>query len=87
MCLFEEKLDDDVLEKLQDFEFAVSDNILVYQFDSIHCILASPEYAYFLVDSQFSDEDKDCKKFFYRTAKTRELDNLLGDVYHKILGK
>ncbi|XP_057809794.1 DNA mismatch repair protein MSH5 isoform X2 [Salvia miltiorrhiza] len=55
LCLFEEKLDDDVLEKLQDFEFA------------------------------FSDEDRDSKKFFYRTAKTRELDNLLGDVYHKIL--
>ncbi|KAH6778517.1 MUTS-like protein 5 [Perilla frutescens var. frutescens] len=55
MCIFEEKLDDDVLEKLQDFEFV------------------------------FSDEDKDSKKFFYRTAKTRELDNLLGDVYHKIL--
>lgn len=29
MCLFEEKLDDDVLEKLQDFEFAVSNNILL----------------------------------------------------------
>lgn len=36
---------------------------------------------------QFSDEDGDSKKFFYRTAKTRELDNLLGDIYHKILGK
>lgn len=29
MCIFEEKLDDDVLEKLQDFEFAVSCNILL----------------------------------------------------------
>ncbi|KAL7249244.1 hypothetical protein ACSBR1_011405 [Camellia fascicularis] len=33
----------------------------------------------------FSDEDGDMKKFFYRTSKTRELDNLLGDIYHKIL--
>ncbi|CAA0825470.1 DNA mismatch repair protein MSH5 [Striga hermonthica] len=33
----------------------------------------------------FADEDKDSKKFFYRTDKTRELDNLLGDIYHKIL--
>ncbi|KZV16500.1 hypothetical protein F511_10112 [Dorcoceras hygrometricum] len=55
MCIFEEKLDDSILEQLQDFEFA------------------------------FSDEDGDAKKFFYRTAKTRELDNLLGDIYHKIL--
>ncbi|KAL8469958.1 hypothetical protein ACS0TY_032719 [Phlomoides rotata] len=55
MCIFGEKLDDNILEKLQDFEFA------------------------------FSDEDGDSKKFFYRTAKTRELDNLLGDIYHKIL--
>ncbi|KAL0362842.1 UNVERIFIED_CONTAM: DNA mismatch repair protein MSH5 [Sesamum calycinum] len=51
----EEKLNDNILEKLQDFEFA------------------------------FSDEDGDSKKFFYRTAKTRELDDLLGDIYHKIL--
>ncbi|KAL0353657.1 UNVERIFIED_CONTAM: DNA mismatch repair protein MSH5 [Sesamum angustifolium] len=55
MCIFEEKLNDNILEKLQDFEFA------------------------------FSDEDGDSKKFFYRTAKTRELDDLLGDIYHKIL--
>ncbi|XP_057980785.1 DNA mismatch repair protein MSH5 [Malania oleifera] len=33
----------------------------------------------------FSDGDGDSKKFFYRTSKTRELDNLLGDIYHKIL--
>ncbi|KAK4439782.1 DNA mismatch repair protein MSH5 [Sesamum alatum] len=55
MCIFEEKLNDNILEKLQDFEFA------------------------------FSDEDGDSKKFFYRTAKTRELDDLLGDIYHKSL--
>ena len=35
---------------------------------------------------KFSDGDGDTKKFFYRTSKTRELDNLLGDIYHKILG-
>ncbi|KAL6529464.1 MutS protein msh5 [Orobanche gracilis] len=57
MCIFEEKLGDNILEKLRDFEFA------------------------------FSDEVGDSKKFFYRTGKTRELDNLLGDIYHKILGK
>ncbi|CAH9118028.1 unnamed protein product [Cuscuta europaea] len=33
----------------------------------------------------FVDEDGDNKKFFYRTSKTRELDTLLGDIYHKIL--
>ncbi|CAH9108394.1 unnamed protein product [Cuscuta epithymum] len=33
----------------------------------------------------FFDEDGDNKKFFYRTSKTRELDTLLGDIYHKIL--
>lgn len=47
MCIFEEKLDDDVLEKLQDFEFAVSHNIVVYRFDSKQPILISPAYAYF----------------------------------------
>ncbi|KAK2990032.1 hypothetical protein RJ640_004710 [Escallonia rubra] len=55
MCIFEEKFDETILEKLQDFEFA------------------------------FSDEDGDVKKYYYRTAKTRELDNLLGDILHKIL--
>ncbi|KAL3508470.1 hypothetical protein ACH5RR_027871 [Cinchona calisaya] len=55
LCIFIENLDESVLEKLEDYEFA------------------------------FSDEDADAKKFFYRTAKTRELDNLLGDLYHKIL--
>ncbi|XP_043688455.1 DNA mismatch repair protein MSH5 isoform X4 [Telopea speciosissima] len=55
MCIYEEKLDEDILKELQDFEFA------------------------------FSDGDGETKKFFYRTYKTRELDNLLGDIYHKIL--
>ncbi|KAJ0601903.1 putative DNA mismatch repair protein MutS [Helianthus annuus] len=55
MCIFEEKLDERILEELQDYEFA------------------------------FSDEDGDVKRFYYRNAKTRELDSLLGDIYHKIL--
>ncbi|KAJ0768946.1 putative DNA mismatch repair protein MutS [Helianthus annuus] len=58
MCIFEEKLDERILEELQDYEFAVS---------------------------WFSDEDGDVKRFYYRNAKTRELDSLLGDIYHKIL--
>uniref|UniRef100_A0A0A0L665 DNA mismatch repair protein MSH5 n=1 Tax=Cucumis sativus TaxID=3659 RepID=A0A0A0L665_CUCSA len=33
----------------------------------------------------FSDVDGDIKRFFYHSPKTRELDNLLGDIYHKIL--
>ncbi|GLT76019.1 hypothetical protein SLA2020_477040 [Shorea laevis] len=55
MCVFEEKIDEATLEKLQAFEFA------------------------------FSDSDVETKRFFYRTPKTRELDDLLGDIYHKIL--
>lgn len=31
--------------------------------------------------------DGETKRLFYHTPKTRELDNLLGDIYHKILGK
>ncbi|XP_061984419.1 DNA mismatch repair protein MSH5 isoform X6 [Populus nigra] len=34
----------------------------------------------------FSDVDGETKRYFYRTPKTRELDELLGDIYHKILG-
>ncbi|KAJ4725114.1 DNA mismatch repair protein MSH5 [Melia azedarach] len=55
MCIFEDKLDDTTLEKLQDFDLA------------------------------FSDVDGETQRFFYHTPKTRELDNLLGDIYHKIL--
>ncbi|XP_050216357.1 DNA mismatch repair protein MSH5 isoform X2 [Mercurialis annua] len=55
LCIFEEKLDESWLDKLQNFEFV------------------------------FSDADGETKRFFYRTPKTRELDNLLGDIYHKIL--
>ncbi|XP_071733704.1 DNA mismatch repair protein MSH5-like isoform X5 [Rutidosis leptorrhynchoides] len=55
MCIFEERLEEGVLDNLEDYEFA------------------------------FSDEDSDVRKFYYRNAKTRELDSLLGDIYHKIL--
>ncbi|XP_028796757.1 DNA mismatch repair protein MSH5 [Neltuma alba] len=55
MCIFEEKLEETTLEKLEDWEFT------------------------------FSDADEETKRFFYRTPKTRELDSLLGDIYHKIL--
>ncbi|CAN4118258.1 unnamed protein product [Withania somnifera] len=34
---------------------------------------------------EFADEEGEYRRFFYHTAKTRELDNLLGDIYHKIL--
>ncbi|WZY94815.1 hypothetical protein YC2023_067144 [Brassica napus] len=33
----------------------------------------------------FSDLDGETQRFFYHTPKTRELDNVLGDIYHKIL--
>lgn len=35
---------------------------------------------------KFSDMAEETQRFFYHTPKTRELDNLLGDIYHKILG-
>ncbi|KAG8492681.1 hypothetical protein CXB51_010344 [Gossypium anomalum] len=37
------------------------------------------------LEFSFSDADGETKRFFYRTAKTRELDSLLGDIYHKVL--
>ncbi|KAB2032938.1 hypothetical protein ES319_D05G413600v1 [Gossypium barbadense] len=37
------------------------------------------------LEFSFSDADGETKRFFYRTPKTRELDSLLGDVYHKVL--
>ncbi|CAI9088360.1 OLC1v1022668C1 [Oldenlandia corymbosa var. corymbosa] len=55
MCVYQQNLDESILDTLEDYEFV------------------------------FSDEEGDAKKYFYRTAKTRELDNLLGDLYHKIL--
>ncbi|KAF1868745.1 hypothetical protein Lal_00036183 [Lupinus albus] len=40
-----------------------------------------------LVDWEYTfwDADGETKRYFYRTPKTGELDNLLGDIYHKIL--
>ncbi|XP_059292025.1 DNA mismatch repair protein MSH5 isoform X5 [Lycium ferocissimum] len=55
MCIFNEKLGEEMLENLQDYDFA------------------------------FADEEGEHRRFFYHTAKTKELDNLLGDIYHKIL--
>ncbi|XP_010327308.1 DNA mismatch repair protein MSH5 isoform X2 [Solanum lycopersicum] len=55
MCIFNEKLGEEMLETLQDYEFA------------------------------FADEEGEHRRFFYHTAKTKEMDNLLGDIYHKIL--
>lgn len=75
MCIFDQQIDDCTLEKLQGFEFAVSSYMLLGLFITTKINLSE----------QFS-EDGDEKKFFYHTAKTRELDNLLGDIYHKILG-
>ncbi|VAH08840.1 unnamed protein product [Triticum turgidum subsp. durum] len=40
------------------------------------------EFAFYA--HQFS-EDGEERRFYYHTQKTRELDNLLGDIYHKIL--
>ncbi|KAA3452924.1 DNA mismatch repair protein MSH5 [Gossypium australe] len=37
------------------------------------------------LEFSFSDADGETKRLFYRTAKTRELDSLLGDIYHKVL--
>lgn len=39
-----------------------------------------------LQDFEFAfSEDGEERRFYYHTQKTRELDNLLGDIYHKIL--
>ncbi|KAH9621336.1 hypothetical protein KSS87_004293 [Heliosperma pusillum] len=37
------------------------------------------------VEFAFSDGDNEPRRFFYRTSKKRELDDILGDIYHKIL--
>ncbi|XP_075522973.1 DNA mismatch repair protein MSH5 isoform X2 [Primulina tabacum] len=64
--------------------------VYIHQIGYLMCIFEEKLDASMLEQLQdfefsFSDEDGVCKKFFYRTAKTRELDNLLGDIYHKIL--
>ncbi|KAL6610436.1 hypothetical protein ACP70R_040405 [Stipagrostis hirtigluma subsp. patula] len=42
-------------------------------------LVGLPDY-----DFAFSEEGEE-RRFYYHTQKTRELDNLLGDIYHKIL--
>eukprot|EP00249_Psilotum_nudum_P000759 c12865_g1_i3 orf=213-2087(+) len=37
------------------------------------------------IEFAFSGADKSEEEFFYRTSKTKELDSVLGDIYHKIL--
>ncbi|KAL9249588.1 DNA mismatch repair protein MSH5-like protein [Drosera capensis] len=37
------------------------------------------------IEFAFSDGHREMARFFYRTSKTRELDDLLGDIYHKVL--
>ncbi|XP_073055825.1 DNA mismatch repair protein MSH5 isoform X2 [Primulina eburnea] len=64
--------------------------VYIHQIGYLMCIFEEKLDASMLEQLQdfefsFSDEDGVCKKFFYRTAKTRELDNLLGDIYHMIL--
>lgn len=74
-----------MLESLQDYEFVVR-----------HCMIYKAVYGITrrlliyisngLSNVQFADEEGEHRRFFYHTAKTKELDNLLGDIYHKILG-
>ncbi|KAG0496898.1 hypothetical protein HPP92_001589 [Vanilla planifolia] len=53
---------------------------VVRQLDELRMVYEQlPEFL-----NQFSEDGED-KMFFYRTAKTKELDNLFGDIYHKIL--
>ncbi|KAL6839201.1 hypothetical protein ACP4OV_030873 [Aristida adscensionis] len=42
-------------------------------------LIGLPDYKF-----AFSEEGEE-RRFYYHTQKTRELDNLLGDIYHKIL--
>ncbi|OEL25638.1 DNA mismatch repair protein MSH5 [Dichanthelium oligosanthes] len=42
-------------------------------------LIGLPDYEF-----AFSEEGEE-RRFYYHTQKTRELDNLLGDIYHKIL--
>ncbi|KAL9226114.1 hypothetical protein vseg_001964 [Gypsophila vaccaria] len=37
------------------------------------------------VEFAFSDGESEQRRYFYRTSKTRELDDVLGDIYHKFL--
>lgn len=44
------------------------------------------KYEYVIISiSQF---EGGCEEgFFYRTSKTRELDEVIGDIFHKVLGR
>uniref|UniRef100_A0A0E0A170 DNA mismatch repair proteins mutS family domain-containing protein n=1 Tax=Oryza glumipatula TaxID=40148 RepID=A0A0E0A170_9ORYZ len=81
-----------VYEELPDFLEQVSANeiasfpfsfecrkapLIVYISDALLIGLPDFEFA-------FSEEGEE-RRFYYHTQKTRELDNLLGDIYHKIL--
>ncbi|KAJ7960788.1 DNA mismatch repair protein MSH5 [Quillaja saponaria] len=63
--------------------------VYIHQIGYLMCIFEELDQATLekLQDFEFafSDADGETKRFFYRTPKTRELDNLLGDIYHKIL--
>ncbi|GMH05755.1 hypothetical protein Nepgr_007595 [Nepenthes gracilis] len=64
--------------------------IYIHQIGYLLCIFKEKLDESVLVNLQdiefaFSDGDLEMKRFFYRTSKTRELDSLLGDIYHKVL--
>ncbi|XP_020590797.1 DNA mismatch repair protein MSH5 isoform X5 [Phalaenopsis equestris] len=62
--------------------------VYIHQIGYLWCIFAEKLDEETLEKNDFEyvfSEDGEEKMFFYRTAKTRELDNLLGDIYHKIL--
>eukprot|EP00249_Psilotum_nudum_P000758 c12865_g1_i2 orf=213-1853(+) len=48
-------------------------------------ILLLPSDEMLHINDLFSGADKSEEEFFYRTSKTKELDSVLGDIYHKIL--
>ncbi|CAL4908915.1 unnamed protein product [Urochloa decumbens] len=72
------------------FEFRIPPLIVyVHQIGYLMCffdekisdalLVGLPDYEF-----AFSEEGEE-RRFYYHTQKTRELDNLLGDIYHKIL--
>nr|XP_034584839.1 DNA mismatch repair protein MSH5 isoform X3 [Setaria viridis] len=72
------------------FEFRIPPLIVyVHQIGYLMCffdekisdalLVGLPDYKF-----AFSEEGEE-RRFYYHTQKTRELDNLLGDIYHKIL--
>ncbi|CAL4894251.1 unnamed protein product [Urochloa decumbens] len=72
------------------FEFRIPPLIVyVHQIGYLMCffdekisdalLVGLPDYEF-----AFSEEGQE-RRFYYHTQKTRELDNLLGDIYHKIL--